>query len=59
MISKLIATLLAAVLALPLFARGADATIERVEPPSWWVGMKSDKLQLMVHGAGIGASRHS
>jgi hypothetical protein len=33
----LIATLLAAVLALPLFARAADVTIERVEPPSWWV----------------------
>lgn len=26
------------------------ATIERVEPAFWWVGMKSDKLQLMVHG---------
>jgi glycosidase len=27
--------------------------IERVEPPNWWIGMKSDKLQLMVHGTGI------
>jgi len=27
--------------------------IERVEPPSWWIGMKSEKLQLMVHGTGI------
>ena len=33
----------------------ADATREqvtRVEPLSWWVGMKTD-LQLMVQGAGI------
>lgn len=25
----------------------------RVEPPSWWVGMKNPELQLMVHGEGI------
>lgn len=30
--------------------------IERIEPPNWWVGMKSDGLQLLVHGAGIGAA---
>jgi neopullulanase len=24
--------------------------IERIEPQSWWVGMKSQQLQLMVHG---------
>ena len=33
----------------------ADATkdqVTRVEPLSWWVGMKTD-LQLMVQGAGI------
>jgi len=24
--------------------------VERIEPESWWVGMKSDRLQLMVHG---------
>ena len=27
--------------------------IERIEPPNWWAGMKSQKLQLMVHGSGI------
>jgi glycosidase len=53
MTSRLIATVLAAALALPLLARGADAAIERVEPPSWWVGMKNDKLELLVHGADI------
>ncbi|PRC95188.1 glycoside hydrolase family 13 protein [Solimicrobium silvestre] len=29
--------------------------IERIEPGSWWVGMKSDRLQLMVHGDNIAA----
>lgn len=28
--------------------------ITRVEPPSWWIGMKT-KLQLMVQGKGISA----
>jgi len=27
--------------------------IERVEPPSWWIGMKNPDLQLMVYGKGI------
>ncbi|MCV2370857.1 glycoside hydrolase family 13 protein [Paucibacter oligotrophus] len=29
--------------------------VERVEPPSWWVGMKSPTLQLLVHGEQIAA----
>ena len=29
------------------------ASIERIEPPSWWVGMRSPKLQLMVHGNNV------
>ena len=24
--------------------------LERIEPASWWVGMKDDRLQLLVHG---------
>ncbi len=34
---------------------GADPCpqIERIEPAFWWVGMKSDKLQLLVHGPRI------
>ncbi len=27
--------------------------LERVEPPNWWVGMKSQDLQLLVHGEDI------
>lgn len=28
----------------------AAGRIDRIEPQSWWVGMKHDRLQLMVHG---------
>lgn len=27
--------------------------IERIEPSSWWIGMKNPKLQLLVHGKDI------
>lgn len=30
--------------------------VDRIEPPNWWVGMKSDHLQLMVHGPRISDS---
>jgi glycosidase len=41
-----------AVVVLVLAAATAVAAdrIERVEPASWWVGMKDDRLQLLVHG---------
>ena len=31
---------------------GAASPVERVDPPSWWVGFKSPELQLLVHGPG-------
>lgn len=33
--------------------------IDRVEPPNWWVGMKTNKIQLLVHGKDIGTTRPS
>ncbi len=30
------------------------AQIERIEPMNWWVGMKNQELQLLVHGDNIG-----
>ncbi len=27
--------------------------IDKVEPPNWWAGMKSNRIQLMVYGAGL------
>ena len=32
----------------------ADAHELKVEPPNWWVGMKSPQLQLMIHGEKVG-----
>ncbi|SHI46480.1 Glycosidase [Hymenobacter daecheongensis DSM 21074] len=32
------------------------AGIQRIDPTFWWVGMKNPKLQLLVHGPGIGSS---
>jgi len=29
-------------------------SLNRVEPPNWWVGMKNDSLQLLVHHDKIG-----
>ena len=34
-------------------------SIEHLEPPFWWTDMKSDKLQLMVHGPNIADLRPS
>ncbi|MBP6795744.1 MAG: cyclomaltodextrinase N-terminal domain-containing protein, partial [Saprospiraceae bacterium] len=31
----------------------------RIEPPSWWIGMKDTKLQLMVHGEDISNAKIS
>ena len=47
---------LLAVLGLALATTSSLAAdrIERVEPMSWWVGMKDDRLQLLVHGDRIG-----
>ncbi|HVG16109.1 MAG TPA: glycoside hydrolase family 13 protein [Chitinophagaceae bacterium] len=36
---------------LGLFAQLPE--LERVEPMSWWTGMKNNRLQLLVHGQGI------
>lgn len=34
----------------------SNATLERVEPPHWWVGFKNNTLQLLVKENGIGAA---
>ena len=41
-----------AALALALFSMAASAgtRVERIEPASWWVGMKDGRVELMVHG---------
>jgi neopullulanase len=44
--------LLVAIVSAPAQAAGR---IERVEPASWWIGMKDDRLQLLVHGKNVTA----
>lgn len=46
MFSKWVAVLLLA----GSTVHAAAAPIDRVEPRSWWIGMKREQLQLMVHG---------
>jgi glycosidase len=47
----LLALCLAIVMSLDTFAQ---ARLDHVEPPSWWVGMARPELQLMLHGPGLG-----
>ena len=35
-------------------AQAAD--IERIEPANWWVGMRHNRVELLVHGKGIAAA---
>ena len=37
----------------------AQAVIDRVNPTSWWVGMKNTSVQLLVHGTGAGTLTYS
>ncbi len=44
-----------------LFFRTAfpQVSIDHVEPPNWWTGMKNNSLQLMIHGKDIGKTTAS
>ena len=45
----------ALLLLLPPAARAEQVALEHVEPPSWWIGMRNSRLQLMLHGKDIAA----
>jgi len=36
-----------------VYTYGTSQSIDRVEPPHWWVGMANTELQLMIHGENI------
>ncbi|HNX82871.1 MAG TPA: glycoside hydrolase family 13 protein [Bacteroidales bacterium] len=40
---------------IPVLLPAKGQVIERVDPPSWFTGMKNDALQLMVYGREIGS----
>lgn len=44
-------------LALVILSTQSPAQVDRIEPPSWWTGMKNTSLQLMVHGEDIADCR--
>jgi glycosidase len=50
---RLLIALCLALLCSPAHAR--DFAIDHLEPASWWIGMKHDRVELMVHGPGISA----
>ncbi len=47
---------LSCLLTLPVFAAGQAVSTPVAYPPNWWVGMRDQRLQLMLHAPGIGAS---
>ena len=49
----MIKTMAWALLALIPAAQAQEYRVEHMEPPSWWVGMQDNHLQLMVHGKQI------
>ncbi|MGB8328065.1 MAG: glycoside hydrolase family 13 protein [Steroidobacteraceae bacterium] len=46
-------TVLLLLLGLAREAAAQAPIIERIDPPSWWVGFESRELQLLVHGAQV------
>ncbi len=36
-----------------ILSQALPQDLERIEPPFWWAGFKSDELQLMVYGENI------
>lgn len=50
---KLWLALVALCMAGASYAQKSTVTLDRVEPPSWWTGMKDEHLQLLVKGQNI------
>jgi glycosidase len=46
--------LLFALLLISVALMAQEVKLDRVEPPSWWIGFKNASLQLLVHGTNIG-----
>ncbi|AMC10097.1 hypothetical protein Lupro_02015 [Lutibacter profundi] len=39
------------------FINAQNITLNRVEPPNWWIGMENTKLQLLVYGENISETK--
>ena len=42
-----------AMLALADLSAGASISVDRIQPPHWWAGMKNSSLQLQIYGHDI------
>ena len=51
---KKISTMIGALL---LSLTAMAASVEKIDPPFWYAGMKNPELQLMIYGEGIGNAR--
>lgn len=49
--------LLISVTLISILTFGSGVSLERIDPPMWWVGMKNPNLQLMVYGNDIGTTK--
>ena len=58
-LQKCFAAGLAALCWTALSAWSAPLQLDRVEPPHWWTGMKTQQLELMLHAPGIAQARPS
>ncbi len=45
--------ILAALLFFSIVSLAQSISINRIDPPNWWVGMKHNKIQLMVYGSNL------
>jgi glycosidase len=46
-------------LLLPQLSNAQTASIDRVNPTNWWVGMKNPSVQVLIHGPGAGTLAYS
>ncbi|MDB5269672.1 MAG: alpha-amylase [Hymenobacter sp.] len=46
-------------LLLPTLSNAQNASIDRVNPTNWWVGMKNPSVQVLIHGPGAGTLAYS
>ena len=35
------------------YVHSKDIVIEKIEPPNWWTGMKTNHIQLMIYGESL------
>ena len=54
---NLLAFLLGFILFITVSAQ--PVSIKRIDPTNWWVGMKYNKVQLLVYGPGAGSLTYS